>query len=85
MPANRKDTLKVNGVDHNILYNHANNSVTLKSGDGSSVFVLEAVEGQYDLQLPNRRDLVVNELLKLEENGTEITTAVLIPYGFREQ
>lgn len=82
MAANRKDTVKINGVDHQILYPHDSNSLVLK---GESTYVLQEVEGQYVLERPQRRDLVANELLTLDEKGANLTEQDLLQYGFRKQ
>jgi hypothetical protein len=81
MPANRKDTVTVDGEVLEVIYAHNSQSVTLK-GD-TSEFVLNEVEGQYVLERPQRRDLVVNELLSAEDRGNVITSADLIKQGFR--
>lgn len=82
MPANRKDTVVINGEVHQIVYPHDSNSLVLKGE--TTTFVLHEVEGQYSLERPQRRDLVANELLTREEQGYELTTRDLLRYGFRE-
>lgn len=82
MDHNRKETVKINGEVHQIIYPHDSNKLVLKGA--TTTFELQEVEGQYVLETQQRRDLVATELLHHEQYGAELTGEDLLRYGFRE-